>query len=250
MALIFTHNPLDKMKLIQGFAENLVGGDFYSKIGLKNGHNGVDLSTDATSGKPCYAVYDGEVFSESEGDITKGYGLNIRLFVDLGKDDKGNKWRLNVVYGHLQKVIKTGIVKAGDLIGECDNTGYSTGPHLHFGVRKEYYSPGGAGPYVDQYDNGFFGYIDPLTFFPKGVFDLPVDRKYGNSIYTPGVPSDLVFYATNVWFWKTYKRLMTTRERNAFQFGFWDLRTVLDPAMFTIWSQYSKIEAQSKGIVK
>lgn len=250
MALIFTHNPLEKMRLIQGFAQNLVGGDFYSKIGLKEGHNGWDLSTDAVSGKPCFAVADGEVVSEPEGDITKGYGLNARLFVDLGSDDKGNRWRLNIVYGHLQKVVKTGFVKAGEQIGECDNTGYSTGPHLHFGIRKEYFSPGGAGPYIDNYNNGFFGYIDPAKYFPKGVFDLPVDRRYGHDYWTSGVPSDLKFYTTNWWFWLTFKRLMTSRERNAFQFGFWDLRTVLDPAMFIIWSNYSKPEAIKRGLVK
>lgn len=248
MAIIFTRNPLEKMTLVQGFGGDITGGALplpgggtggYADLGLK-GHNGWDLSTGARNGKKVFAVADGrlEMFKDS------GYGINARLIVPTSADTE-----LEIVYGHLQEVNVTGQVQAGQAFGVSDNTGISTGPHLHLGIRLRVRGPNGSSQ-VLNYNNGYWGYMDPAQFFPKTVFDLPVDSRYGNTPYTPGVPSDLVFYKTNAWFWMTFKRLMTTRERNAFQFGFWDLRTVLDPAMFTIWSEMTKPEAMKQGIVK
>lgn len=238
--MIFTRNPLDKMRLIQPFGVNYSDiPDFYTKIGLK-AHNGWDLSTDGVSGKPCYAVADGTVIAE--GDPSTGYGLNARLYVD-----NGVPYQLEVVYGHLQKVTKTGAVKIGDQIGECDNTGYSTGPHLHFGIRLVEWVNGNK--QVLDYDNGYSGAVDPAQFFPKSVFDLPVDKKYGNE-GKPEVPSVLSFAPSFLYFLKTQKRGPTFQEYNALRFGFWDLRSVLDPAMYTVWTQYTKPEAVKLGIVK
>jgi murein DD-endopeptidase MepM/ murein hydrolase activator NlpD len=240
--ILFTRNPLDRMRLIQPFGVDYVSSpsmpDFYKKIGLAKGHNGWDLSTSALNGANVYAIYDGFVQEEKE----PGYGVNARLFIDVTPDIQ-----LEVVYAHLEKVTKGGRVQAGDLIALSDNTGYSTGPHLHLGVRMR--TRQGTSTQVLNYDNGYYGYMDPAQFFPKNVFELPVDRRYGHTIYTTGVPSDLVFYKTNLWFWMTFRRLMTTRERNALQYGFWDVRSVLDPAMFPVWSELTKPEARKRKLV-
>lgn len=248
MALIFTHNPLERMRLVQGFGGDITGGALplpgggtggYKDLGLK-GHNGWDLSTGASNGKKVFAVHRGriEMFKDS------GYGINARLIISVSAD-----MELECVYGHLQEVTKTGEVQGGEQFAISDNTGISTGPHLHFGVRLRLRGPNGS-TQVHNYDNGYFGYVDPHQFFPLGVFDLPVDKQYGVKPTDPNVPSELEFYKTNVWFWKTFRRLMTKQERNAFRFGFWDIRTVLDPAMFTVWSEKTKPQAQKEGIVK
>jgi len=234
MAYRFKSNPLEKMRLTQPFGVDYIGGGFYNKLGLK-GHDGYDLS--AISDTPIFAVADGIVTAFTDG----GYGVNARLetFVDTNT-------KLEVVYGHLRQVTKTGEVTAGDVIGFSDNTGLSTAPHLHFGVRP-WVRRGGVGDIFDvkDYNNGFFGYIDPAQFFPATVFDLPVDRKYG----IKNAPSEAEFYPSQVWFFLRFRRLMTTREYNALRFGRWDVRTVLDPAMAEIWWNFSKPEAKQRGIV-
>ena len=227
------------MRLTQPFGVNYLGGDFYSKVGIPSGlHTGWDLS--CVSGTPVYAVADG--WCEVEKD--SGYGVNARLFIEDYVDSQ-----LEVVHAHLQEVIKTGEVKMGYQIAISDNTGYSTGPHLHWGIRKRIRS--GSGWQVLNHDNGFFGYLDPAQFFPKSGFDLPVDRQYGLTVYTPGVPSEwYILVNARIPVWKQFRRLLTVREANALRFGFWDLRAVLEPAMFPIWSEITKMEAQKRGLVK
>jgi hypothetical protein len=61
-----------------------------------------------------------------------GYGTHVRI------DHVEGNIHYMTIYGHLQK-IKVELnqaVQAGDVIGLSDNTGNSTGPHLHFEVRK------------------------------------------------------------------------------------------------------------------
>lgn len=59
-----------------------------------------------------------------------GYGNCIRI-------EHGN--HLETLYGHLSKIkVKVGQkVSVGDVIGAVGTTGHSTGPHLHYEVRKD-----------------------------------------------------------------------------------------------------------------
>ncbi|MFH0976827.1 MAG: LysM peptidoglycan-binding domain-containing M23 family metallopeptidase [Spirochaetota bacterium] len=88
-------------------------------------HTGLDLA--CPIGSNVYAARKGKaVFSGYNG----GYGLLLIL-----KHEHG----YSTYYGHLKKVlIKAGdVVERGDIIAVSGDSGRSTGPHLHFEVRKE-----------------------------------------------------------------------------------------------------------------
>jgi len=58
-------------------------------------------------------------------------------------EEPGVRWYL--VYGHLMRVLFSPgeIIQPGAVVGLTDNTGYSFGAHLHFGVGRESYYGGG-----------------------------------------------------------------------------------------------------------
>ncbi|MBQ3922327.1 MAG: M23 family metallopeptidase, partial [Spirochaetales bacterium] len=60
-------------------------------------------------------------------------------FITLRHESQGQVYYTK--YLHLKQFsskLKVGQhVKAGDLIGQCGNSGYSTGSHLHFGIYDE-----------------------------------------------------------------------------------------------------------------
>ena len=87
-------------------------------------HQGIDIGAD--EGTPIYASMDGTVtVSSSEGE----YGKHI----DITNGDVLTR------YAHCSKLlVKEGEkVKQGDKIAEVGSTGNSTGPHLHFEIRRD-----------------------------------------------------------------------------------------------------------------
>lgn len=91
----------------------------------KTFHKGIDIA--APDGTPVYAAESGTV--TDTGYKKNGYGNLIVI-----KHEKD----LATYYGHLSKIIvdKGRSVKKGELIGKVGSTGKSTGPHLHFEIRK------------------------------------------------------------------------------------------------------------------
>ncbi|MDV4150792.1 peptidoglycan DD-metalloendopeptidase family protein [Clostridium sp. AL.422] len=89
-------------------------------------HKGIDIAGDI--GDNVFAAMDGEVIYAEYND--GGYG---NLIIIEHEDD------MNTYYGHLSEYnVKLGDrVKKGDIIGKVGNTGFSTGPHLHFELRVE-----------------------------------------------------------------------------------------------------------------
>jgi murein DD-endopeptidase MepM/ murein hydrolase activator NlpD len=86
-------------------------------------HEGVDIRVD---GDPIVATADGRVkFAGWRG----GYGLVVII-------DHGNGFE--TIYGHNSSLkVKSGqLVKRNQVIAIGGNTGHSTGPHLHYEVRK------------------------------------------------------------------------------------------------------------------
>ena len=90
----------------------------------KKFHAGMDFT--GAIGTPIYATGNGTVIANQ---FDKGYGRHV--IIDHGFNYK-------TVYAHMDKaLVKKGQkVKRGDIIGYIGNTGLSTGPHLHYEVRK------------------------------------------------------------------------------------------------------------------
>jgi hypothetical protein len=87
-------------------------------------HSGIDLSMD--EGTTLRSVADGVVDRVYDGTGLIGKGLSVRM-------PDGTR----AIYGHMNEV-KAHVgdhVNAGDIVGLSGNTGNSTGPHLHFGLK-------------------------------------------------------------------------------------------------------------------
>lgn len=125
--------------ITQRFGEN---PNVYSRFGLA-GHNGVDFGL--PDGTPVLAPDDAEVW-ECEYDPT-GYGYYLKLRTPAGED-----WLLgHLHFWHLPMPGEW--VAQGALVGYSNNTGFSTGPHLHLGYR-----PNGS-----DHRGRMAGWTDPLV---------------------------------------------------------------------------------------
>ncbi|WP_027231419.1 M23 family metallopeptidase [Phyllobacterium sp. UNC302MFCol5.2] len=107
-------------------------------IGMMAFHSGMDFR--AIAGTSVLATANGTV---TAAEYAGGYGNMVEI-------DHGNG--LVTRYGHMSQIlVKTGQrVKLGDVLGKVGSTGRSTGPHLHYEVRRN----GNA--------------VDPTTFLAIG----------------------------------------------------------------------------------
>ena len=99
-------------------------------------HEGIDIAVPL--GTPLVAVADGKV-------LKAGYNNLSGNYVVL----EHPQWNMTSHYAHMSKIfVKPGQkVKKGEVIGLSGNTGRSTGPHLHFGLKR-------------------YGYwVDPMPYF-------------------------------------------------------------------------------------
>ena len=92
--------------------------------GILTFHNGIDLAN--SIGTRVNAAMDGSVAYLG---VNRAYGRYVLL-------DHGSGYQ--TLYGHLSKwLVNVGQrVKAGQEIAEMGDTGYSTGPHLHFTIYR------------------------------------------------------------------------------------------------------------------
>lgn len=159
----FLFQPVRPFRISQLFGENKAcipiegGGSLiscdghnpppgYKSVYGKEGHTGIDIPAD--SGQPVYCSYDGEV---SSIDTNPRTGLDVRIVSSF----EGKSYQH--VYEHLlgHNVKKGQTVKTGECIGWADNTGYSSGNHLHFTLKlwsgSKGWQPIDPLPYMNQY---------------------------------------------------------------------------------------------------
>lgn len=151
-----------------------VNGAYYQSQGINIiGHNGIDFS--AYHGQPVRAAHDGQAYFEVDVDQGEGVVIVTNEQFDYGDGQAYFK----SIYWHLCDASKEPQfaspiphsgnpvpVKAGDIIGYADNTGLSTGDHLHFGLKPM--AKTNETPWIwynVEQKNGYLGAIDPTPYF-------------------------------------------------------------------------------------
>ena len=112
--------PIDGTpKITQWYGENPT---YYSQFGVA-GHNGIDFGL--VTGTPLKSVAAGRVTKVAKE--TTGYGWHVYVNHGWGQS----------IYAHMSRidVVPQQDVATGQVLGLSGNTGNSTGPHLHFGMR-------------------------------------------------------------------------------------------------------------------
>lgn len=121
----------------------------YKPYGLA-GHEGVDFG--CPNGVQAVSAVDGIVLHAGWEAAWSAYGNFVEVWDD--------KQHCAVLYGHLRDVaVKVGQwVWKGELLGHTDNTGHTTGAHLHFGLCLT----DSMGNRLNR-GNGFGGWVDALN---------------------------------------------------------------------------------------
>ena len=129
--------------ITQEFGNKLIinGVDIYGQWGLK-GHNGIDYGI--PNDTPLYAPHSGKII-EAVYD-KEGYGWYLKIENEI----EGS------VLAHMRK-FEVGLgdeIVEGQLIGYSNNSGWSTGPHLHWGYYR----------HPRNRNNGYNGFIDQIPY--------------------------------------------------------------------------------------
>jgi murein DD-endopeptidase MepM/ murein hydrolase activator NlpD len=176
---LYIATPFSGQSVItQLFGENPGYYSRYSYDGVPLiAHNGVDFGI--STGTSVVATDAGQVIET--GFEPMGFGNYILLAHGWGQS----------IYGHLNSIsVQTGQqVGRGQTIGASDNTGASSGPHLHFAIRIH--------PFTRT--DGWGGFSDPLPYmnprdftWPSYMMDIsPLHLpRTGEELRLPGMAED------------------------------------------------------------
>lgn len=119
------------------------GHSIYEKFGFKL-HNGIDVAVGAD--KTIYAPFEGDVVRIGNQPTGGGIFVGILSSDDYEFSDVGMDFVLLDAL-HCESILVTEgqHVVLGQAIAIADNTGFSTGPHTHFQLRREAKVPAPAG---------------------------------------------------------------------------------------------------------
>lgn len=144
---------------------------YYKQFSLA-GHEGVDFGT--PNGTPILAPFDGEILRDTVND--KDYG-NFTVVWD-------SKQLCAVWFCHLQDVVTQvgDKVTKGQVLGHTNNTGNTTGPHLHF----NFVETDANGNRLNK-DNGYQGFLNALD---PSLVTWQLTGKQVSVPQVPGLPSN------------------------------------------------------------
>lgn len=113
-------NPAPGRKLTSQYGNRI--DPFLGRLAL---HAGIDFQADA--GAKVFGTGAGKVVT---AEFSGGYGNLVEI-------DHGHG--ITTRYGHLSRILvsKGDAVEAGDVVGRAGSTGRSTGPHVHYEVRRD-----------------------------------------------------------------------------------------------------------------
>ncbi len=158
--------PLANVRITQYFGNTSFATQNPQIYGNK-GHNAIDMA--APSGTTVKAARGGTVLGTGNTDTTcpnASYGKWVFI-----KHDNG----LSTLYAHLSVISASPgqAVAVGEAIGYSGNTGYSTGPHLHFGVYASSGSKISTFPSASCRGKSYTmpvadvtAYLNPLSYLP------------------------------------------------------------------------------------
>jgi hypothetical protein len=158
-----SHLPVTQRKVVSkveglcpiGFEE------LYPILGMK-GHTGVDMF--GGHGYPCHYSGKKGIVQEIQSEPERGLGLGI--ITTEAYSFEGGEYHAKTRYWHLKgfNVSLGDEVSTGQLIGWCDNTGLSSGDHLHYELKPVLKNSDGIWYNVFQ-NNGYFGSVNPQPYF-------------------------------------------------------------------------------------
>lgn len=158
--------PLDSVRITQTF-----GYTRFALSGAYSGsaHNGIDLG--APTGTTIYAPLTGTVRAVGNTDAVPGcYSWGKWVLIDHPNG-------LSSMFAHLSHIgVNSGqSLSTGDIVGYTGNTGYSTGPHLHYTLYasdavevkqfNEFKAVTGCGSALSPFA-AIEGYLDPMDYLP------------------------------------------------------------------------------------
>lgn len=175
MSIRLLCNPCDSMRITSEYG---MRGDKF--------HSGIDIGAEkrGVSGDQIYTTEDGVV-------AETGYkGSTLGNYIVIAHNG------FCTLYGHLQRIdVSEGMsINAGRRIGLMGNTGYSTGPHLHFEIRVCSYANFWA------YKNGRPAYsVNPKPYlFVTSSGKVIESQKSNNDLYSSFSDIEIKFPYSNL----------------------------------------------------
>lgn len=125
-----------------------------SPMGMRNGkmHNGIDISTNGVTGLNIYSPVAGQVVQRKIQPNGAGLYLVINFYVNGTEYYSLYFMHLKDATVNIGQTVQAGtlIAKSGGAVGDKPNCGRTTGPHLHFEIRKQGTVPVNPIPFLSE----------------------------------------------------------------------------------------------------